>query len=90
MHVAVAHHWAEDRFDAALETAFNVGGVFQLRVVEVTPGGIGLRQQVSALIHQRHVTRRQAGDGAGDEMRYRADLPFVQRAAGLEVHGNGS
>ena len=90
MHVAVTDNRAEDRFNATLETVFYVCGIFQLRVVQVTPGGIGLGQQVSALIDHRHVTRWQTGDGAGDEMRHRADLPFVQRAARFEVHGHGS
>ena len=90
MHVAVAHHRTQDRFDTALETAFHIGGIFQLRVIQIATGGIGLRQQVTALVNQRHVTRRQTGHGAGDEMRHRADLPFVQRAAWLKVHGHGS
>lgn len=86
MYVAVTHHRAQNSFDTALETAFHVGSVFQLGVVEIAPGGVGLRQQVTALIHQRNVTRRQTGYRTGDQVRDGADLPFIQRTARFEVN----
>ena len=88
MHIAAADHRAQNRFNATLKTAFHVGGVFQLGVVEIAPGGVGLRQQMTALIHQRDVTWRQTGHRAGDQVRDGADLPFIQRTARFEVNGH--
>ena len=64
----------------------------RLPVSQRIPAGSVGHELAPAGAHLRRTVRvgQQAGDGAGDEMRYRADLPFVQRAAGLEVHGNGS
>jgi hypothetical protein len=67
VHVTVTHDRREDGFNTTLETAFDIG-VFQLRIVQIATGGIGLRQQMTALINQRHVTRRQTGDGAGNQV----------------------
>ena len=58
MHVTVTDDRPKNRFNTALNAAFNVGGVFQLRVVQVASAGIGLGQQMAALIDHGDVARR--------------------------------
>ncbi|MNL62923.1 hypothetical protein D3C87_1869960 [compost metagenome] len=64
MHITGADDRTKNRFDTTLDAAFDIGSIFKLRVIQVAAAGVGLRQQMAALIDYRDVTRRQTCDGA--------------------------
>ncbi|MNC24221.1 hypothetical protein D3C75_722720 [compost metagenome] len=58
MNIPAANNGGKNSFNAALEAVFDIHRIFKLCVVQVTPGSIGLREQMTALIHERDISGR--------------------------------